>query len=64
MDIDSNVTGNEIMTERGELLEQMARLEKRRNEVAKDKKSAADDYNDQLKEIGKELDGILAQLEG
>ncbi len=63
-----NKTGTTMQSEdqtstRVELLEKLRNLEVRITEVSKDKKNAADNYNDELKILKAELADVLAQLE-
>lgn len=60
---DNNVTGNEEKRKRVEILEDVARLEKRRSEVLAMKKSATKDYNDQIKDLDEEIKARLLELE-
>jgi hypothetical protein len=48
---------------RTELLERLRRLQTRLLEVEKDKKSMADDYNGQIKDIKTEIGTTLAELD-
>lgn len=49
-------------SDRNELLEKLRRLEELRRDVEGMKKSAASDYNDQLKDINNEIQDLLAVL--